>query len=109
MGATQHTGGDGRNMISNFCDWLAATAVSQAFQNLAWFVPIVQTIHILAISFLAVALGALSLGLIAGRADQQDDQSEKIPPVFHTKEILTSRYLVPSRSFRSQRCKSDHC
>lgn len=44
-------------MIEAFSGWLASTALSHAFQNTLWFVPVVQSAHILAI--------ALSLTLIA--------------------------------------------
>ena len=37
-------------VIQSFCDWLAATSTSQLFSDLSWFVPTVQTVHILAIA-----------------------------------------------------------
>lgn len=42
-------------MIEQFCDWLSSTRLSLAFQTADWFVPAVQTIHILAIGMLLVA------------------------------------------------------
>ena len=43
-------------MISEFCDWLAATPISQMFQDLGWFVPLVQTVHILSIAVVVTAV-----------------------------------------------------
>jgi hypothetical protein len=36
--------------LLNFCDALQATAASQLIQDIKWIVPLVQTVHILAIS-----------------------------------------------------------
>ncbi len=43
-------------MIQHLCDWLSATWLSQAFGNADWFVPAVQTVHILAIAALVTML-----------------------------------------------------
>jgi uncharacterized membrane protein len=43
-------------VISAFCDWLAATPISQTFQDLKWFVPLVQTVHILSIAVVVTAV-----------------------------------------------------
>lgn len=57
-------------MISQFCDWLEATPVSQTFQGLTWFVPSVQTVHILSIAVVMTSVGTLDFKLlgISGRA-----------------------------------------
>ena len=49
-------------MISEFCKWLDATPLSQTFQSMQWFVPSVQTIHIV-----SIAVVMTSVGLIAGK------------------------------------------
>lgn len=50
-----------------FVDWLAATALSQAFQNLLWIVPAVQTLHLIAIA--ALMASVLMVGLrVLGKA-----------------------------------------
>jgi len=49
-------------VISDFCKWLDATPLSQTFQSLEWFVPSVQTIHIL-----SIAVVMTSVVLIAGK------------------------------------------
>ena len=51
-------------MISAFCDWLAATAISQTFQDLKWFVPLVQTVHILSIAVVLTAVAMTGSKLI---------------------------------------------
>ena len=52
-------------MISQFCKWLDATPVSQTFQSLVWFVPTVQTVHILSIAVVMTSVGTLA-GKLAG-------------------------------------------
>lgn len=51
-------------MIQRFCDWLAATWLSQLFANAGWFVPTVQTMHILAIAAVVTLLGMLNFRLL---------------------------------------------
>ena len=57
-------------MISQFCDWLESTSVSQTFQGLTWFVPLVQTVHIVSIAVVMTSVGTLDFKLlgISGRA-----------------------------------------
>ena len=51
-------------MIDQFCDWLSRTHVSVAFQSADWFVPLVQTVHIIAIAILLTSVYVLSFRLI---------------------------------------------
>ena len=51
-------------MIAAFCDWLAATPVSQTFQDWAWFVPLVQTVHILCVAVVATPFAMLAFRLL---------------------------------------------
>jgi hypothetical protein len=51
-------------MIQSFCDWLAATWLSQLFGGLNWFVPTVQTVHILSIGVVVITLGMLDFRLL---------------------------------------------
>src|ERR1700730_17278211 len=51
-------------MMQNFSDWLAATALSQLFAGLSWFVPVIQTVHILSIAVVVTTLGMLDLRLL---------------------------------------------
>lgn len=52
-------------MIEHFCDWLAVTSLSTAFQTWVWFVPLVQTVHIICISIIFVVLLRLGIRLFA--------------------------------------------
>jgi hypothetical protein len=52
-------------VISQFCKWLDATPLSQTFQSLVWFVPSVQTVHILSIGVVMTSVGILA-GKLAG-------------------------------------------
>jgi magnesium-transporting ATPase (P-type) len=54
----------GCKVIEEFCDWLSATPVSVAFQSASWFVPLVQTIHIIAIAILLTAVYVISFRLV---------------------------------------------
>jgi cbb3-type cytochrome oxidase subunit 1 len=51
-------------VIQAFSDWLAATRLSQTFADLGWFVPTVQTIHILAIAAVVTMLSMLNFRLL---------------------------------------------
>ena len=51
-------------MIQEFCDWLSKTNVSVAFQSATWFVPTVQTVHIISIAILLTAVYVMSFRLI---------------------------------------------
>ncbi|MDP9091279.1 MAG: hypothetical protein M3O26_21400 [Pseudomonadota bacterium] len=51
-------------MLEKFCDWLSRTSVSVAFQSANWFVPLVQTVHIMAIGILLTAVYVLSFRLV---------------------------------------------
>jgi hypothetical protein len=51
-------------VIEEFCDWLSMTPVSVAFQSANWFVPLVQTVHIMGIAVLLTSVYVLSFSLI---------------------------------------------
>jgi uncharacterized membrane protein SirB2 len=51
-------------MIQDFSDWLASTWLSQQFANANWFVPTVQTVHILCIGVVVTTLGMLDFRLL---------------------------------------------
>jgi cobalamin synthase len=50
--------------MQEFCDWLASTGLSQLFANASWFVPSVQTIHILAIGLVVAMLAIMNVRLL---------------------------------------------
>jgi hypothetical protein len=51
-------------VIKEFCDWLSMTNLSVAFQSANWFVPTVQTIHIISIAILLTSVYVVSFRLI---------------------------------------------
>jgi len=51
-------------MIQHFCAWLSETSLSVAFQSWEWFVPLVQTLHILGIAIVLIAVYTLSFRLV---------------------------------------------
>jgi hypothetical protein len=51
-------------VIARFCDWLAATPLSTAFQTWVWFVPLVQIVHIISISVLFMAVLRVAIWLM---------------------------------------------
>jgi hypothetical protein len=51
-------------VIQEFCDWLSKTNVSVAFQSADWFVPTVQTVHIISIAILQTSVYLVSFLLI---------------------------------------------
>lgn len=51
-------------MIQTLCIWLANTALSHLFAELGWFVPTVQTVHILGIAVVITLLFVLNFRLL---------------------------------------------
>ena len=51
-------------MVQSLCDWLAATALSRLFARAEWFVPTVQTLHILSIAVVVTTLAMLDFKLM---------------------------------------------
>jgi magnesium-transporting ATPase (P-type) len=51
-------------VIEQFCDWLSRTDISVAFQSANWFVPLVQTVHIISIAILLTSVYVVSFRLI---------------------------------------------
>ncbi len=62
-------------MIKEFCEWLAATPISQLIQNAFWVIPTVQTVHIVSIAIVMTSMAMLDLRLIgvAGRRQSLTD------------------------------------
>jgi len=65
-------------VIQSFCTWLGNTPLSMAIQDRYWVIPMVQTVHILAISVVMASMVMLDLRLlrVLGR-------SQSIPDVAH--------------------------
>jgi len=51
-------------MVERFCDWLSNTRISQLFSGADWFVPAVQTVHILAMSIVVTLLAILNFRIL---------------------------------------------
>jgi hypothetical protein len=67
--------------IQAFCNWLAATPVSQAFASALWFVPTVQSVHILSIAAVVSTVVLLDVRLL--------QLSSKGPPL----AVMARRFL----------------
>lgn len=77
-------------MISAFCDWLAATPLSQAFQDASWFVPLVQTVHIMSIAVVMTSVGMIDFKLlgIGGRTQSLDGMVSSFMPWVWTALVI---------------------
>jgi hypothetical protein len=51
-------------MIRELCTWLSGTQISETFKVWSWFVPTVQTIHILSVAIVLMAVYIISLRLV---------------------------------------------
>lgn len=69
-------------MIHDLTKWLAATAASETIQRIFWLVPVVQTVHLLAIGILVVSSLLLGLRLLgwAGREQSIADTAGRFVP-----------------------------
>jgi hypothetical protein len=69
--------------LLDFCDTIDATALSQAIQATKWVVPLVQTVHILAIAALLSSVLMINLRLlgVAGNDQTLARVSERFRPV----------------------------
>ena len=78
-------------MLERFCDWLSTTELSVAFQSAAWFVPAVQTVHILCIAVLLMAvylIGIKLMGFSSRRAPLAALMSRSMPWVWSALGML---------------------
>ena len=57
--------------LDSFCNWLAATSVSQTIQTIDWIIPAVQTIHILAVAAVVTSALMIDLRLLGIRRNDQ--------------------------------------
>ncbi|MFL6599738.1 MAG: DUF6644 family protein [Steroidobacteraceae bacterium] len=57
--------------LDSFCTWLAATSFSQVLQTVAWIVPAVQTVHILAVAAVVTSALMMDLRLLGIRGKEQ--------------------------------------
>ena len=78
-------------MIENFCDWLSTTGISVTFQSTSWFVPLVQSAHIISIAILLVSVYVISfrlIGLTRGTQSRAAVAARSTPWVWATLGVL---------------------
>lgn len=57
--------------LQDFCNWLAATSLSQAIQIREWIIPATQTVHIVAVSVVVTSALMIDLRLFGVRWQDQ--------------------------------------
>ncbi len=50
--------------VARFCDWLSVTPISMTLQSIAWIIPTVQSLHILAIAIVMSSVIMVDLRLM---------------------------------------------
>jgi hypothetical protein len=50
--------------VAQFCDWLSQTPISMTFQTVEWVIPMVQSVHILAIAIVMSSVVMVDLRLM---------------------------------------------
>ncbi len=50
--------------VGKFCDWLSVTPISMLFQSVEWIIPMVQSVHILAIAIVMSSVIMVDLRLM---------------------------------------------
>jgi uncharacterized membrane protein SirB2 len=50
--------------VAKFCDWLSSTPISLLFQTVEWIIPMVQSVHILAIAIVMSSVIMVDLRLM---------------------------------------------
>jgi hypothetical protein len=61
--------------LDPFCNWLAATSVSQGIQGVDWIIPAVQTVHILCVASVISSVLMIDLRLLGVGSRAQTLQS----------------------------------
>ena len=59
-------------ILGAFCGWLETTPASQFFQKTLWIIPVIQTLHILAIAAIIGSVLVINTRLLRGRAWTED-------------------------------------
>src|SRR5215469_14063474 len=50
--------------VAQFCDWLSQTPISMTFQSVQWIIPMVQSVHIVAIAIVMSSVIMVDLRLM---------------------------------------------
>lgn len=68
--------------IGSFCDWLAAAAISQVIQNIAWIIPAVQSLHIVSVTIVVGSVIMIDMKLLGifGAGTTVSDQLDRYTP-----------------------------
>jgi len=69
-------------MLQSFASWLSQTPASQIIQNVLWIIPLVQTLHILAIAVVLSSVAMIDLrifGLAGRRATMMQTADRYVP------------------------------
>src|ERR1044071_5137187 len=69
-------------VLQNFASWLSGTPPSQLIQSVLWIIPLVQTLHILAIAVVLSSVAMIDLrifGLAARRATMTQTAARYVP------------------------------
>jgi len=80
-------------MLQIFSKWLGATTASALIQNVSWIIPLVQTIHILAISIILSSVAMLDLrllGLVGKRVTISGMAERFLPWIWGALVVLAS-------------------
>jgi hypothetical protein len=95
--------------LNDVCGWIDQTALSQAIQVTKWVVPLVQTVHILAIAVVASSVFMIDLRLIGmfwADRPMKDVSSRFLPLVWWPLLILLATGVImiigePARSLKN--------
>jgi hypothetical protein len=95
--------------LNEICVWIDQTALSQAIQVTKWAVPVVQTVHILAIAVVASSVFMIDLRLIGmfwADRPMKDVSSRFLPLVWWPLLILLATGVImiigePARSLKN--------
>lgn len=93
-------------MLQEITNWLAATPVSETIQEILWIIPMIQSVHILAIAIVLSSVGMIDLrifGLAGGRSTLQETAQRYVPWIWGALVVLalTGSILVIGEPGRS--------
>ena len=78
-------------MLQEITKWLAATPLSQTIQKILWIIPMMQSVHILAIAIVLSSVGMIDLrifGLAGGRGTLQETARRFVPWIWCALVVL---------------------
>jgi hypothetical protein len=92
--------------LDAFCRWLEATPFSQTIATVAWMIPVLQTIHILAIAAVVASAFMLHLrliGLTGGEESAEAISRRFLPVIWGALPVLlvTGAVLISAEPARS--------